>query len=151
MAVLYHGTSSVHMDGIKAEGLKNPYLAASYSLAQYYAEVTAEEDGGEPVVLVVNAPSSNLRMDYAAVAEPVGYDQFSIDDLKTRVERTFSFAKLQHPGWVKDGVILIPSELYGFSLDTVGSCRFAGVIPVTGIRNFQTEYERMQDIASGVR
>lgn len=71
---LLHGTSSNQVEAILAEGLKaHTCLTSSEELAQYYAECAADEDGGEPVWLLVEVDPRTLRVDYAAFQEPLTY------------------------------------------------------------------------------
>lgn len=77
--LLYHGTSSTNLLAIKGSGvLSSPYLTDDWDIAQYYAEVTADELGGEPVVLEVEVDEFMLLPDTNAIAEPVLRDEAEV-------------------------------------------------------------------------
>lgn len=83
---LYHGTTSLRLPSILAEGLTGrPYLTSEMGLAEYYAETAAEEEGGDPVVLEVTVFAPNLRYDRNAMDESVGS---ALDNRLFRLQRT---------------------------------------------------------------
>lgn len=126
--VFYHGTTTDKVQDILKTGLKCPYLTNEVSLALYYAETTAEEEGGIPVVLTVNPDKGLLRYDAHAVDEPVGYDGQTSSDLAEQVEYMWEEESKRHPEWVRGDFIAIPDSEWRLSLDTVGSCRYEGVL-----------------------
>jgi hypothetical protein len=71
--VLLHGTSSHKLPSILHDGLKAPvYLTDLDEMARYYADVAADADGGNPVVLRITIPDhTRLAVDHNAWAEPV--------------------------------------------------------------------------------
>jgi len=126
----YHGTSDAYWPLIEESGgLDGPYLARTPELAQYYAEVVAEDDGGNPVVLeVVVRDTSKLRYDRAAMDEPVtvGVDEEDRDAERGRAEE-------EHPEWVHGGMISIPPEEWEYSWRGAHSARYDGLLPLSDI------------------
>lgn len=120
---LYHGTSSERWGMIQEKGLDSPYLTSSVDLAKYYAEVSSEEDGSEPVVLIVVICVKSLRYDGNAMDEPVGFDGYSISDLDQKVLEKYEELSQIHPEWIHNNFLVIPSTEYQISLEVVGSCR----------------------------
>lgn len=75
---LYHGTSSHCLDEIKQNGMPNgAYLTSDDEQAQYYAEVVAEENAGEAVILVIEVDTTHLWADRPSFDEPL---HFTIDE-----------------------------------------------------------------------
>lgn len=71
---LYHGTSSTNLPAIFAHGIRSPSWWGVNSAANYYAEVTAEEDGGEQVIITIPLAQFNadkLEPDGNSVDEPL--------------------------------------------------------------------------------
>ena len=119
----FHGTSSNRLPGIMRDGLKNPFLARTPELAQYYAEVAVDEEGGEPVVIQIRQiDQSSLRYDGAAMDEPV----MASDE---RRDAAWNKATSEHPDWVKRGYISVPEKAWEVSWNGVDSARYKGVIP----------------------
>jgi hypothetical protein len=115
-----HGTTTVFMNPIRRDGLRVPYFASTFALAAYYAEVACDEQGGDPVVLeCLDVDRSLLRLDNAALSDPVGCDDGC-------VEAACKMADRDHPELAgKKG---IPQELWLVSWAGVGSARYTGVI-----------------------
>jgi hypothetical protein len=134
----YHGTSSkalyngIHderdeLHSITNEGLEYPYLAASYELAEYYAELMAENFGGEPVVLKINnLDSSKLQYDSASMNEPVMADEEERNE-------AWDIAAIEHPEWYDEwsDTITIPPEAWKYSYHAVGAVKYNGTIPLS--------------------
>lgn len=131
--LLYHGTNSIRLEKILQEGLSSPYLTNSESLASYYAEVSYEEEGGEPILLEVEVDETKLLLDQNAMDEPVSYDDFKIADLEEIVEERMEILAKEHPDWMHNSYLRIPSHLYQISLETVASCKTEETIPVSKI------------------
>ena len=108
----WHGTSDAYLPLIReAGGLDSPFLAATPELAEYYADVVAEDDGGEPIVIEVTVrDTSKLRYDGAAMDElvTVGVGEGARD-------AEWGRAEAEHPEWVHGGMISIPPEEWGYS------------------------------------
>ena len=125
---LYHGTTTNHQQDILKNGLNNAYLTDSEGLALYYAEIESEEKGGTPILLAVSVNETSLEYDRFSIEEPVSYDDFSISDLEERRDNMWNEQAEIHPEWMKGEYIIIPKECYQLSLETVGSCRYNGLI-----------------------
>ena len=106
--ILYHLTSSKNMKNILKEGLKNPYLTDSLEIAEYYAECSCHELGGNIVILKVEFDEENLRYDGAAMDEPVKVGE-------NKRNEQWRLAEEEHPEWVNNGYIVIPSNEYNYS------------------------------------
>ena len=118
-----HGTSSKHWPGIQKEGLVAPYLASSLGLASYYANTSAETDGGQPLVLEVMAlETDQLSLDYAALEEPVLCEPDCIE----LVEKLF--------GQACPEVEKIPESAWQVSWAGVGSIKYALTVPVKNLK-----------------
>lgn len=131
---LYHGTSLSILETIKKEGLKNPYLTIVPELAEYYAETKSEETESQAIVLKIIAETKNLRYDEISVDEPVSFDGYSIEDLEKKRSKMREVESTFHPEWVKDDIISIPPEEYKLSLNTVGTCKYEGIIDFSEIK-----------------
>lgn len=75
---LYHGTSSKAHKEIRAAGgvLKAPSYWGTYEIAEYYAEVVAEEDGSEQVIIEMPLnvfDKSALKPDDNSITEPLTF------------------------------------------------------------------------------
>ncbi len=114
--------------------MKTPYLTNSIDLAVYYAEEAAEDCGGKPIILMVDANPETLLVDYYSLNEPVGYGSKSIENLESRVKRQYIRLARIHPEWTKEGYLHIPENEYTVSLNTVGSCRSGEIIPPKNIK-----------------
>ena len=73
---LYHGTSSTYVGKLLAGGgqMLFPSYWGTERIAEYYAEVTAEEDVSEPVVIAVSRAEFKSRYfqpDHKSIAEPL--------------------------------------------------------------------------------
>lgn len=133
---MYHGTSSGKLESIFKEGLVRPYLTSSPELAGYYAQVAAEEHGGEPAILEVRAKKEALLYDSNAMEEPVAFDGLSVEELEALVEKEWEEQARGHPEWCREGYVLIPRERYEISLKVVGSCRCGAIIPPSHIKKY---------------
>jgi len=136
---LYHGTTNHHQQDIFEKGLSNAYLTNSEGLAMYYAEVESEENGGTPILLQVCVNEANLQYDGLSVEEPVSYEDLSISDLEKRRDDMWNEQAKLHPEWMKGEYIIIPKECYHLSLETVGSCRYNGLIEPKNIELVSAE------------
>lgn len=129
----YHGTCSSYYEIIKREGLKNPYLARTIDLAEYYAEqISSLEnkyyDYGHPVVLeVIVRDTDKLRYDSRSMDEPVMISEDKRDSAWDEVA-------LLHPEWVEDDMISIPISEWEVSWNVVGAVVYDGIIPPEDIR-----------------
>lgn len=73
---LYHGTSTKHLAEIRTHGISAPSYWGSLEIAEYYAEVVAEEEGGLPVILGIETSSLDsafLSPDDNSIAEPLTF------------------------------------------------------------------------------
>ena len=71
---LLHGTSTVHVPKIKRFGMVNACLTNNPAVANYYAQETSDEDGGQPVVLSVSIRDPKiLKPDYPSFEEPLTF------------------------------------------------------------------------------
>jgi len=79
---MLHGTSSTRLATILEEGLRPAFLTCDESVARYYAEVAVEEEGGDPVVLAVDAPEDALQVDWPSFDEPLSFyrDDWASDE-----------------------------------------------------------------------
>lgn len=124
----YHGTCSSYYDVIEEKGLIRPYLAKTYELARYYAEQIPYNrripyDYGDPIVLnVIITDTNNLRYDSASMDEPIMASEEDRD-------RAWEQAAIEHPEWVEDGMIIIPSTEWEVSWYAVGAVKYEGTIP----------------------
>lgn len=126
----WHGTSTAVLSRLRETGqaaLRSPHLTNRWDVAVYYAEVTAEEDGSEPVVLEVGeVPGDLLRYDAAAVDEPVLCDADEVSEGVDRVAR-------EHPEWVSPrptgDLLMVPSHAWEVSWELVGCARVVGDLP----------------------
>lgn len=132
---LYHGTTNEHLKNIFKYGLKEPYLSSSLELAEYYANETVYICGGEPIVLKVLVTSDVLSVDFISMEEPVGFENWTINDLENKVEEVYDRLSKEHPEWCEGGYITIPSANYKVSLETVGSCKCNTTIPPQNIES----------------
>lgn len=136
MLILYHGTSRVFLNDIQARGLNHPYLTSELDLATYYAEVVAEDVGGEPIILEVQVPEQALRIDFNALAEPVTFGAYKgrLSLLEEEVEQLYETLEQEHPEWNDEGTFRLPSQAYWVSLESVASCRAETVIAYSDIQ-----------------
>ena len=124
----YHGTCSSYYNVIKEKGLIKPYLAKTYELARYYAEEIPYDrqisyDYGNPIVLkVIITDTNNLRYDSASMDEPIMASEDDRDSAWEQAER-------EHPEWVEDDMIMIPSTEWEISWHAVGAMKYDGTIP----------------------
>jgi len=115
-----HGTTTALMDSIRRDGLRDPYLASSRALAEYYAGTAVDERGGHPLVLeCLDIEESLLRMDRPAMNEPVGCDDGC-------VEKVCELADRDHPELRGDAAI--PAGMWLVSWAGVGSAKYAGTV-----------------------
>jgi|ERR1035437_606398 hypothetical protein len=73
---LYHGTSSKYTSRILEKGLSSPSYWGTIEVAQYYAEVVAEEEGGRAVIIAMPLSAFNqkhIEPDGESIAEPLTY------------------------------------------------------------------------------
>lgn len=120
---LLHGTSAARASLIAAHGLHDPFLTDDPEQADYYAEVAAEEDGTDPVVIEVEVDPAQLRYDRAAMDEPVCADDADRDRAREQAAR-------DHPEWVHNGYLSVPADQWHVSLDAVHAVRADGAVPV---------------------
>lgn len=132
-----HGTTTALLEKIRAEGLQTPYLTHKPSLARYYAQVAAEEAGGFPVVLWVSAEDESLTYDAHAVDEPVGFDNWTSNQLAERVQAMWDREAAKHPEWLNGDSIWIPASEWKLSMETVASCRYNGILPFNNIQQIE--------------
>lgn len=118
---LYHGTSSINLSKIKNEGLLSPFLTDSIDIAEYYAECSCDELGGDLVILEVDVDSKFLRYDGASMDEPVMANE-------SRRDEQWNLALESHPEWIKNNHIIIPSNEYTYSLRGVNSVFYEGTV-----------------------
>lgn len=115
---LYHGTSTAVLEQIKKTGvIKAPVYLGTEEIADYYAEVVAEEDGSEEVVLAINLSDLDvgaLEPDDNSIAEPLTYTLGKSED---EVWEEWKEAE----GTWED------------SLDIVGSVRYRQPIPLKDV------------------
>jgi hypothetical protein len=81
---LSHGTSSTDLAAILGNGIPSPSCWGTEAIALYYADVTAEEDGGQPVVITVPLARFDINKlvpDEATVAEPITTVLGASDDM----------------------------------------------------------------------
>jgi hypothetical protein len=140
----YHGTSSLALqkgipdeDGtlhsIKEEGLEYPYLASNSELAQYYAELMAENFGGEPIILeILRLNPDLLCYDRSSMDEPVMADEDARDD-------AWNLIAQEHPEWYdqKDDTVSIPidsKDAWKYSYNSVGAVKYDGIIPFSDLK-----------------
>jgi hypothetical protein len=117
----FHGTSDTWLESILATGLSRPFLADREALAAYYADVTCEVDGGQPVILEVAVDVAHLRIDVPAMVEPVKTTEEAIEAAIT------SFGLDGVNPWAMDQVAWEVSWL------VVGSVRYEGTAPVIAV------------------
>ena len=93
---LVHGTTSVHLPNILANGLlAGTSLTNDPGLADYFSEEAVEESGGNPTLIYVRVPVSILTVDYPMLEEPI---LFSAQNLPFKKESDLhSF--LDKNGW----------------------------------------------------
>lgn len=119
----FHGTTSKRLPDIMRDGLRNPFLARTPELAQYYADGMVEEEGGEPVVIQIRQiDQASLRYDSAAMDEPV-----MVSD--ERRDAAWDQAGKKNPKWIKKGYIAVPETAWEVSWNGADSARYQGVIP----------------------
>ena len=75
---LYHGTSRAQVEGILRDGLRGPSYWGTQQVAEYYAEVVAEEEEPPGEEVIIRKPLSafnvdELDVDHNSVAEPLTY------------------------------------------------------------------------------
>lgn len=115
-----HGTTTRRLGSVQASGLKDPCLTDELEVAEHYAEVAAEEDGSEPLVLWVEvAGAYDLRYDRAAMEEPVLVPE-------GRRDRAWDRAEAEHPEWVRGGYLHVPETAWEVSYEGAASVRAAG-------------------------
>jgi hypothetical protein len=120
----YHGTCEGYYKLIlEDDGLRNPYLTRDIDIAKYYAnEASINYKCGKPIILEVSIPNiSNLRYDKNSMDEPIFYEG--------NVQAAWDKAEQDHPEWVKDDIIYIPSSEWEISWNAVGAVLYNGVIP----------------------
>jgi hypothetical protein len=123
----YHGTCSSYYDVIEEKGLVKPYLAKTYELARYYAEEIPYNrriayDYGVPIVLkVIVTDLNNLIYDSASMDEPIMASEEDRDE-------AWDKAAIEHPEWVDNDMIIIPSTEWEISWNAVGAVRYMGTI-----------------------
>lgn len=85
--LLYHGTTATAAAKILTVGLVNAHLSGDYDLACYYADCSAEESDGEPVVLEIEIAQDDeaLLPDLIALTEPVSFAGLTSDELLERI------------------------------------------------------------------
>jgi hypothetical protein len=124
---LLHGTSTVLLGGIRANGLINPYLTDDRQIADYFAQEAAETAGGSPIVIEVSVEqAAHLRPDYAMYQEPLWqvkamHQITSDDDWHQQLDQE----EIPYPKSVTD---------WATSLSTVHSVRYEGTIPAKNIK-----------------
>lgn len=111
---LYHGTSSINLASIMTNGLKDPFLTDKKEIAQYYAECSCEDLGGNSCIIELDVTEDLLCYDGNAMDEPV---MSSIESRDLMWEK----AEMDHPEWIKDGMLIIPEYAYIYSLQGVRS------------------------------
>ena len=134
----FHGTSNTHLESIFENGLSVPCLTDIVEVAEYFAEVASELDGGEPVVFSVEVKdTSNLRADAVMIEEPIlrgrleeFYERIAEEtDLRTEEAVRTTADKACERSGVKSWDDL-PFDL---ALEIAGGVYFAGIIPGTNI------------------
>jgi len=130
---LYHGTSDIKLKEIMTIGLQNPYLTDLTDKAEYYAIEASEEIGGKGVILKIKVIDKNkLRVDFNELDEPVIIDAMGDredvwKDIKTHY---VVYAKAHPEKYDKQyKTVSIDPKDYYFSLETVDSEKYNGVIP----------------------
>lgn len=125
----WHGTTVVRAQRIMTEGLRaGSGLAESPELARYYAEVTVDLEGGEPVVFEVAASAADLCYDRMAMEEPVLTGEL-------RRDLAWHAAAGDHPDWMVDGYIRVPDTAWLVSWTGAGSVRLGGTIAPRRLRS----------------
>ena len=126
--ILFHGTSSAHLDGIFAIGLDNPFLTNDFGLASHYANCAAAEEG-DPVVLSVDVENTDkLRYDHASMDNPIGFRGLTSGQISDHVASVRTIMGMQHPDWLSDVSIYVPHDQWRVSLMGVGSVWYHGKI-----------------------
>jgi hypothetical protein len=138
VSYLFHGTSDVFLDQIMEQGLNSPYLTSDYEKAGYYATEVASEKGGEPVVLKVKVPSSsNLRVDFNELDEPViSFESGDTSqEMNKRIQDAYKKYRLENPHLydTKFKTINVDEKDYWVSLTTTFTVRYEGNIPASNI------------------
>lgn len=127
---LFHGTSTAHLSRIRAGGLANPCLVDDVETAAYYAGAEVDEALGDPIILRVRVPDTNLlRADFASFEEPLS---FTLQ--RHKVAEDDWFEKLNDP----NSGISWPADDHDWqtSLRVVGAVRYAGILPPGVITNY---------------
>lgn len=120
---VYHGTSTGTLHRAASNGgLVDPFVTPCEDIAWYYAEQAAEVDGTIPTVVTLDVNESQLRYDGAAMDEPV----MASDDTR---DAAWNTAAAEHPEWLQNGYIVVPSEAWSVSWTGVQSAWHDG--PVT--------------------
>jgi len=128
---LYHGTNSDQLPAIRKRGLLNPYLSNVLEVAQQYAE--AADGGGDPVVITVDVDPSLLRVDRPSLVEPVGYGEYTGEDMEQRVSDALDELGEQRPECVLEpGLVEPPDDAYWVTLEACGTAQAEGVVKWDG-------------------
>lgn len=111
---LYHGTSQINYEKIKATGFLEPcYLTSDDGQANYYAECASEEDGSNQVILVVEVNVNNLKADTNSYNEPL-----------THILELYDMSEEIWHESIENGYITYPKpEQWQISLDTAKSAQ----------------------------
>jgi len=137
--IFYHGTTDAVLDNIMTKGLKNPYLTDLYEKAEYYSIEASEDEelnkfkGGSPIVLKIKIPNNNLLMvDFNELDEPVVVDGMGNREMVWKnIKKLYNLYAKNNPKRYdkKYNVVSINPKDYWFSLKTVHSVKYNGIIP----------------------
>ncbi len=80
---LYHGTSDVHKEAILQSGVQSPSHWGTYQVAEYYADVATDIDGGNKMIIhkkLSDFDQSLLKPDQNSIEEPLTYTLRKTED-----------------------------------------------------------------------
>lgn len=105
---LYHGTTTKNLDRIREDGFIKSGCWGTERVAEYYAEVTSEEDGGDPILLFVpfdDFDEELMRPDLNSISEPLTFT------LGQKEDDIWEEWELSSQTWV-DSLDIVESVLY---------------------------------------
>lgn len=124
---LMHGTSTKCLEGIMHDRAFNRrvFLTDCNESADYYAECASEEDGSDPVVLLVEVHGYLLRPDDASFCEPLSF---------TKRKRGYSSDAEWNSAFI-DGKLPYPEndEDFATSLQVVNGALCLAMLPASSI------------------